>query len=205
MLKCFRLSQSTSLLIFLDLFQGHFKNGTSGTRDFRALSGLYIILEVTIAWSFFSQENRQLDPIHAQHYLTAVLFLSVMVFSTLRPYKKKWDNHLTVFNLVLMQTVTFGFITILEVQSSGNLQTTFVTLNIIVLVPHSVLYSYAVYKVTKNLGINKRLKAVVTVYIARIRSTRVFQFMKRTDYEQVNGDNFEELLPDRMENPQYYQ
>ena len=25
-LKCFRLSQSTSLLIFLDLFQGHFKN-----------------------------------------------------------------------------------------------------------------------------------------------------------------------------------
>ena len=87
-LKCFRLSQSTSLLIFLDLFQGHFKNGTSGTRDFRALSGLYIILEVTIAWSFFfSPENRLLDPGHAQHYLTAVLFLSVMVFSTLRPYK----------------------------------------------------------------------------------------------------------------------
>ena len=204
-LKCFRLSQSTSLLIFLDLFQGHFKNGTSGTRDFRALSGLYIILEVTIAWSFFSKENRHLDPIHAQHYLTAVLFLSVMVFSTLRPYKKKWDNHLTVFNLVLMQTVTFGFITILEVQSSGSIQSTFVILNVIVLVPHIVLYSYAVYKVTKNLGINKRLKAVVTVYIARIRSTRVFQFTKRTEYEQVNGDNFEEFLPDRMENPQYYQ
>ena len=104
-----------------------------------------------------------------------------------------------------MQTVTFGLMTILEVQSSGSIQSTFVILNIIVLVPHIVLYSYAVYKVKKNLGINKCLKAVVTVYIARIRSTRVFQFTKRTDYEQVNGNNFEEFLPDRMENPQYYQ
>ena len=204
-LKCFRLSQSTSLLIFLDLFQGHFKDGTSGTRDFRALSGLYIILEATIAWSFFSTEDRRLDPGHAQHYLTAVLFLTVMVFSTLRPYKKEWDNHLTVFNLVLMQTVTFGFMSILEVQSPGSIQSTFVILNIIVLVPHIVLYSYAVYKVTKNLGINKCLKTVVRVCIARIRSTKVFQFTKRTDYEQVNGNNFEEFLPDRMENPQYYQ
>ena len=39
-LKCFRMDGS-SLLTFLDVFQGHFKDGTSGTRDYRALSGVY--------------------------------------------------------------------------------------------------------------------------------------------------------------------
>ena len=36
------------LHIFMDTFQGHYKNGTNGTRDLRFFSGLYLLLRVVV-------------------------------------------------------------------------------------------------------------------------------------------------------------
>ena len=209
-LKCFRLSQSTSLLIFLDVFQGHFKNGTSGTRDYRALSGLYIILEVFIA-VIFSDAQEKIGIIRATQFRIPIsLLVVVLLFSTLQPYKGQWNNHLTVINLVLTLIVISGFTLYLVSVSKYYMQTTLLIMNILLLLPHVVLYSYAMYKVAKNFGINKRLNSIMKTSVAKIRSTRLFLLQclmqsKRAEYEQVNSnDEFGESLPDRLENPQYY-
>ena len=76
-------------------------------------------------------------------------------------------------------------------------------LNIILIVPHIALYSYAVYKAAKNLGITNYLRVVLMMPITKIK---VFCFLKtrRIDYEQLQGQ-FKESLPHRLENPQFYQ
>ena len=71
-----------SLHIFMDSFQGHYKNGTNGTRDFRYFSALYLLLRALVyastvlAFQFFS------------YAFTTICFICFsVVLSLARPYK----------------------------------------------------------------------------------------------------------------------
>ena len=199
-LKCFRLDR-TSLLIFLDMFQGHFNNGTDGNRDYRALSGIYIILQVLITIVFTSTFSRIRGPELDDYYLLTALFLTAILFSITHPYKKKWNNYLTVINFILMLIIVSGFTLIPWGIDSGPVYTINIyILNIILILPHIVLYSYALYKAAKNLGITNYLRVVLMMPITKI----CFLKTRRNDYEQLQGQ-CEESLPHRLENPQFYQ
>ena len=204
-LKCFRMDR-TSLLIFLDMFQGHFKDGTDGSCDYRALSGIYIILQVLITMVFSSTFSRIGAPEVEHYFLPTVLFLTAILFSNTHPYKIKWNNYLTVINFILMLIIVSGFILIpmgINIESDLGYKRNILILNIILIVPHIVLYSYALYKVAKNLGITNYLRVVLMMPITKVK---MFCFLKtrRIDYEQLQGQ-CEESLPHRLENPQFYQ
>ena len=204
-LKCFRLDR-TSLLIFLDMFQGHFKDGTNGSRDYRALSGIYIILQVLIGLSFLLVFNRIGGPRLDHYCLPTALILTAILFSISHPYKRKWNNYLTVINFILMLIIVSGFTLIpwaIDENDCLALKINILILNIILILPHIVLYSYALYKVAKNLGITTYFRVVLMIPITKIK---MFCFLKtrRIDYEQLQGQ-CEESLPHRLENPQFYQ
>ena len=188
-LKCFRLDR-TSLLIFLDMFQGHFKDGTDGSRDYRALSGIYIILQVLIATVFWSSLNRIGEPLIDHYYLPTALFLTAILFSNTHPYKRKWNNYLTVINFILMLIIVSGFTLIpLGIDPGPGYKHDILILTIILIVPHIVLYSYAVYKVAKNLGITNYLRVVLMMPITKFNSIKRFSFLKSrcAHYEQLEG------------------
>ena len=203
MLKCFRLDR-ISLLIFLDMFQGHFKDGTDGSRDYRALSGIYIILQVCIAMVFASTSSKIGGPELDDYYLPTALFLTAILFSFTHPYKKKWNNYLTVINFILILIIVSGFTLIpWGIDPGPEYKRNILILNIILIVPHIVLYSYAVYKAAKNLGITNYLRVVLMMPIPKIKML-CFLKPRQIDYEQLQGQ-CEESLPHRLENPQFYQ
>ena len=90
--------------LFLDTFQGCYKDGTSGTRDYRYFAGVYFLFRqaLIIGYSFFPSVNHY---IFQQFVCTLGLFL----FAVLRPYKNDFYNVLdvTIFSiLVSINTLT---------------------------------------------------------------------------------------------------
>ena len=71
-----------SLHIFMDSFQGHFKNGTNGTRDFRYFSALYLLLRGLVYAS--TVLAYQID---SYAYTTVVLIIFTVIVASVRPHK----------------------------------------------------------------------------------------------------------------------
>ena len=74
----------------MDSFQGHYKNGTNNTRDYRYFAGMYLLIRIIhFVPSIFDMKFRQ-----KTNFLK---FLAPYVFSVLfgvfRPYKKDIYNH----------------------------------------------------------------------------------------------------------------
>ena len=71
-----------SLHIFMDSFQGHYKNGTNGTRDFRYFSALYLLLRALVYASTVLAYQ-----ILSYAFTTNILICFVAVLSLAQPYK----------------------------------------------------------------------------------------------------------------------
>ena len=71
-----------SLHIFMDSFQGHYKNGTNGTRDFRYFSALYLLLRAVVYAS-------TVLAFQILSYAFTIMFLIsfAVVVSLVQPYK----------------------------------------------------------------------------------------------------------------------
>ena len=76
--------QCSTLHIFADTFQGCYKNGTNGTRDYRWFSGLHLMLRFIIIFFY------DLSSYYQQSSLFMVVFISLYMslISILQPYKK---------------------------------------------------------------------------------------------------------------------
>ena len=80
----------------MDIFQGWYKDGTEGTRDYRSFSALYLLLRIGLSCEFAvsilrdykdSHQSRESVVVGIFHILLGVLFFAV------KPYKKTWMNH----------------------------------------------------------------------------------------------------------------
>ena len=96
-LRCFqhllnRLHLNSHVLrTFMDVFQGAFKDGTNGTRDYRSFSGLFLFVEfmllIVFSWTFSSF-----------YYPMASIIILVycVLFITFQPFKRKLHNNITI-------------------------------------------------------------------------------------------------------------
>ena len=86
--------RSQLLHTFMDAFQGHYKDGTNGTRDCRYFSALYLIVRICffVEASAVIFSNNALFPISVT-LLLVVLFLN----ATFRPYKSPVHNLIDMF------------------------------------------------------------------------------------------------------------
>ena len=81
-----------ALHMFMDVFQGCFKNGTNGTRDCRYFAALYLITRVAVHTSLaFSSVS------FTNSVFVAVLAVVVFLLSYFHPYKKTVHNQLDIF------------------------------------------------------------------------------------------------------------
>lgn len=135
---------------FVDIFQGHFKDGTNGTRDYRSLSALYLILKIVIGCQFvvakISNHITRYDfPIMMTLGIIHV-FIGSFMFAT-RPYSKAWMNGLDgmILNLV-------GVILILVSYGNVPSATLFLVATgfVLMIVVLTTLYIQVVYKCIKN-------------------------------------------------------
>ena len=87
-----------SLHIIMDTFQGHYKDGTNGTRDLRFFSGLYLLLRVVLYIS-------AVVTYQVASYAYTTLIVAIMAFSVAlaRPYK---NNLYTMIDTVFLVILT---------------------------------------------------------------------------------------------------
>ena len=90
---------------FMDTFQGHYKNGTNGTRDLRFFSGLNLLLRVVVYSS--TVFNYQ---IASYAYTTVVIGVLAFCSALARPYKKHYHNVIETLSLAVLTalSVTLG-------------------------------------------------------------------------------------------------
>ena len=146
MLHCFlfpRLQQG--LWIFIETFQGYYKDGSDGRRDFRATSGAHFVILYFITSACISDKVRfGLLPVVQLILASASLFYAIA-----RPCKQAHAN--------IIQSILLGltaFILLLAYFVMVHMQTFFIlfVMLLCLLAPHIVLCSYVVHKVAKKVG-----------------------------------------------------
>ena len=94
---------------FMDTFQGHYKNGTNGSRDLRFFSGLYLLLRIVVYASTVLMYQ-----IASCAYTTVVIAGLAISVALARPYKRHIYNvidtcFLTVTHMLFVTLIPLGF------------------------------------------------------------------------------------------------
>ena len=84
---------SQALYTFMDSFQGSFKDGTNGTRDYRYFAAVYLIARVVLYISL------DLVNTYGKAIVIVMLMVMILLLSTLQPYKKHFFNKVDIFFL----------------------------------------------------------------------------------------------------------
>lgn len=122
-LVCCRFRRWDILHPTMDIFQGWYKDGTQGTRDYRALSSLYMLIRVVFVFMILVLHIMDIKDDDLMEWIgPAIMHLYLaMFFFIFKPYKKNWMNRadgiiLTIFgSLVLAQNYSHRSIYILSV------------------------------------------------------------------------------------------
>ena len=89
--------RSQALHMFMDAFQGCYKNGTNGTRDCRYFAAIYLITQIAVHVSLVFSSGSFTNSV-----LITALAIVVLILSTFHPYKDRFYNLLDIFFFVCM-------------------------------------------------------------------------------------------------------
>ena len=180
-----------ALRVFVETFQWCYKDGTEGTRDYRSLSGLYLVLRIIYCLETTIGTLAVGNGANSWIY-SAVLFLTMSLFFALaRPYKGKYMNIADSLLLAILVISSFLCLPYLYMANPAFplLPEALIILNCI---PIIVLILYCTYK----LCIRRR-----TFESAKLKlhsCCKLWPHERATDYE-FNPDS----LPYRFLNPEH--
>ena len=171
---------------FADAFQGGYKNGTNGTRDYRYFAGLYLLFRIVLLVAF----------IFSMHYRWLILIpFSVIVslmFTCFRPYKNNYFNIIDGLAFVLL-ALTFFLIMYATRANPFPLQ----ILYVVGLIPFLYFISFILYKLLPRVALFRTCCSK----IGKVLYTR----NENQHLHIQRDDNIDEELPDRIVNPDMYQ
>ena len=153
------LSSRTNLALqaFVSPFQGCFKDGTNGTRDYRALSGGFLAALLFIVWLgiclYGFVETNARDPVIYLQVASAVFIILTVGFAGFRPYKSDIANQTGVTLSALIAFVCTLYICIVN----GSNDVMVFVLVVMTSIPHFVLYGYLVYRI-RQCDLKRRLQ-----------------------------------------------
>ena len=118
-----------ALHMFVESFQGQYKDGTNGTRDFRMVSASFLILRISILFLFL---NHHRLPTHTSIFKGAFFVCATCVHAITRPYKLNFMNNVDIVILFLLEILIF------VTSSSASPLLTYLILGtmLLLLVPH---------------------------------------------------------------------
>ena len=82
-----------TIYVFMNTFQGHYKDSTNGTRDYRAASCLNFLLRLIVCWIFYGEVwSKTRIPIEHYSIISYILILTSLFYGIVQPCKKKYIN-----------------------------------------------------------------------------------------------------------------
>ena len=190
-----------ALHMFVESFQGQYKDGTNGTRDFRMVSALFLVLRITTMTSFlatvFSFHKHSLAAISAGVQCISFAVASGF-YAIVKPYKLNYMSNVDYLILTLLMIVSFEVLfTAFHTATEDWIHQTLLT-TLLLGVPHMVLILYICYMSAKKVGITRCLKRKYETLKRGVKATR----RAETDVEAEYDAGF---LPDRLINPGEYE
>ena len=181
-----------ALHMFVESFQGQYKDGTNGTHDFRMVSASFLILRI-LALFLFINHHRSFSHISE---LQVILFACASCFHAItRPYKLNFMNNIDIVILFLLEIF-------LSNTSSSPLLADFIQVTtLLLLVPHMILIFFICHKLAKKTGITQCLKRVCKTLKRCMQATRPTSEAEA----DVEAESDTGSLPDRLIHPEEYE
>ena len=180
-----------ALHIFIDAFQGCYKDGTNGTRDCRYFAGVYLLVRLILFFLIAVTRNAAL------YALAIFLFVNVAILlAIVQPYKTELAVY-NVVDLVLVLTMVMWcggavFYNTAAVKARYLLKTSVVVLGLLAVLPLLYLLVIFLRWICSRNKVGQKLVQIIRSQIGRV--------CRRT-----HGTKLEESLPDRLINPHFYQ
>ena len=192
--SCCRFRRWHAVHMFVESFQGQYKDGTNGTCDFRMVSASFFILRVLIL-ALFLNHNRL--PSHTSEIQGVLIACPTCFHAITKPYKFNFMNNVDIVILFLLE------ILILVTSTPGSPLSTYITLGrtLLLIIPHMILIFYICHKVAKKIGITQCLKRKYKTLKRCLRTTRPNSEAKK----DVEFKSDTASLPDRLINPGEYE
>ena len=167
---CFPPRLNIALKIFVSTYQGWYKDGTDGTRDYRSLSGLILaafVFVMALQYGLALLSNKR--PLMIWHINIILFILLTAIYAVLRPHKSEIANYMGV---CLGALLTIGATMHICVATYFRLDMPVIFTAVAILcIPHFVFYGYIAYKIGSKLG----FKRVVRKCCRVVQSTEMEQ------------------------------
>ena len=172
-----------ALPIFIDAFQGCYKDGTNGTRDCRYFAGVYLLVRLILI-TLFALTNSVAFSVMAPLVLIGVAMLLAIV----QPYKAEFSTYNAVDSVFIL-TLVMWFVIALFISTSPMKSLKVLDITIIVLAVLPLLYLVVIFGhwICSRAGAGQRLVHGIKSQIGRV-------------CRQAHGTRIEESLPDRIFN-----
>ena len=197
-ITCCRFRRWHALHTFMEAFQGQYKDGTNGTRDFRIVSALYLIFRIIVLLFYLVNHDRGN---HAYCWLAAALILvcTSHFFAILRPYKVNYLNTIDSLLLTLLGIQTMLCLFVIYLPNQKYSPAIGMTAILIMGIPYATLMLYILCFILKKLRIlqclNRKRWCLLGILCWNQHSL--------TEDNSQNGLNTDSL-PDRVVNPDEY-
>ena len=170
---------------FADAFQGCYKNGTSGSHDYRYFAGLYLFFRIVILAAFISPSP----------YMCLILIPFSVVVSLLFAYFRPYKNHL--FNVIDgLGFALLGLTIYLLVYAVRIKRFPVQLLYVMGLIPFMYFILFILYKIFSQVALFRTCcSRIVKTYQAKYENQHL---------DIPRDDNIDENLPDRIVNPDMY-
>ena len=180
-----------ALPIFIDAFQGCYKDGTDGTRDCRYFAGLYLLIRLVL-FIFFAITHS------AYYYAVGVLVLIgvAMLLTIFQPYKAEFRTYNAVDSVfILTLAMWYGTILCLNIAAvkvRRLLKTSAIVSFLVATLPLLYFGVVTLHWICSRKGVGQKLVQSIKNRIGGM-------------YKLAYCTGLEESLPDRLINPHFYQ
>ena len=180
--------------MFVESFQGQYKDGTNGTRDFRMVSASFLILRILVLAIFHDYSLRISAGPQAAVLLRALCFHAIV-----KPYKMNCRNNVDILILALLVAFSVELLVAAYALPRAPNFTYYAHGSALLLsVPHMALIFYICYMLAKKAGVIQCLERKYKSLKACVQATRHI-----SQAEDAESDT--NSLPDRVINPGEYE
>ena len=184
-----------ALHMFVESFQGQYKDGTSGTRDFRMVSASFLILRILTLASFLRHHL-------ATSGLQCVLYACAsLLYAVMRPYKVNFRNNVALFILALLESVSVVLLLARYHPATSIFPYIVLGSTVLLGVPHMVLIFYICYVLAEKAGVTRYLIKKYKTLKDYVQATKHTCEAKA----DVEAGSDTDSLPDRLMNPADYE
>ena len=196
-------SRATLILrMFVDTYHGCLKDGTNGTRDYRAVSAVYLVLRVSILYLYVRQTEESSNGLTLIIY-GILFYLISLLLAVFKPYKADYMNYCESALLFLLGCAALVLFLWFFYPSHSNHVATLLAL--ICLVPQLCLVGYIVFVIIRGKKIVTWVQRKIKRGVNSFEGTMRIPLRSLTVSLLADGiQQQEEVLPDRFVNPNDY-